>query len=140
MFDRQKGHNLTFVHFSASTFMAPYLHLFSAAMLGAFWDEFSEQHQHQSIKSTICSAQLAPFWGQIRCRFNQHFSLGSSFFFRIKIFYTWQWTLISVFIQVDFIKTSFTFRYQCSVLNESITDNILSIILFNFERIIYCSR
>ena len=65
------------MHFSASTFMASYLHHFSEVVLfgtnlyyiwykfsimtknnnvktepstGAIWDEFNEQHQYQSIK------------------------------------------------------------------------------------------
>ena len=56
-------------HFSASTFTEPYLHQFFTVMLfgtnlhhnlkiyaktapskSVIWDEFSEQHQHQSIK------------------------------------------------------------------------------------------
>ena len=28
----------------------------------AIWDKSNEQHQHQSIKSTIFNAQLAFFW------------------------------------------------------------------------------
>ena len=71
-----------FWHFSARTFLAPYLHQFSAVaseemyFLGASrikkiyagtvsskGDLFSEQHQHQSIpKSTMLNAQLALFW------------------------------------------------------------------------------
>ena len=39
------------------------------------WDEFSEQFQHKSIKSTIFTAQLAFFWVQIRCRFNAVYNL-----------------------------------------------------------------
>ena len=35
----------------------------------AIYDKFSEQHQHQSIKSTIFNAQAA-LLVQIRCRLN----------------------------------------------------------------------
>ena len=39
------------------------------------WDEFIEQHQHQSIqKRTIFNVQLALYCVQIRCRFYAHFS------------------------------------------------------------------
>ena len=41
---------------------------------GAFWDEFCEQHQHQSTKKvTRVNNQLALF-GAIRCKFNKHFA------------------------------------------------------------------
>ena len=34
----------------------------TAPTKSAIWDEFREQHQHQSIKSTIFNAQLALIW------------------------------------------------------------------------------
>ena len=38
------------------------------------YDEFSEHHQLESIKSTKINAQLALFSIQLRCRFNTHFT------------------------------------------------------------------
>ena len=46
------------------------------------WDEFIEQHWHQSIKSTIFNAQLALI---ISCRFNEHFSWVYSKYLHDKI-------------------------------------------------------
>ena len=94
-----------FVYFSASTLLAPYLHQFSAMMQimhflcylrqiciiffanlasksnFAIWDEFSEQHQHQSIKiSTITHARLA-------CRMKKNwFEMLASYFSDVQIY------------------------------------------------------
>ena len=38
---------------------------------GAIWDEFSEQHQHQSIQKI--PFLMPNFLVQIRCRFHEHF-------------------------------------------------------------------
>ena len=95
------------MHFSASTFMVPYLHQYYAVLpkmhfFGAIWGkfalyywkfsiiikkvnaetthskasillEFSEQHQHQSIKKHQIECPISNFLVKIRCRFNTHF-------------------------------------------------------------------
>ena len=97
------------MHFSASTFMVPYLHQSLWFYLGqicvifgaynsvvqkmqhfknyagiapfnsAIWDEVSSQTQHQSIKRHHNECPICTFLVQIRCRYNAHFSWVYSF-------------------------------------------------------------
>ena len=70
-------------------------------LLKVLWDEFSEQHQHQSIKNT--KIPIDTFLVQIRCRFHAHFiwviNIQMFFFLNIILndtflFYHWSLEII----------------------------------------------